>query len=512
MKTNAYIYARVSTAEQQKEGFSIQAQLKMLRGYAKKNGFSVVREFVDSETARSTGRTGFNEMLVLLAKKNGCKTILVEKTDRLTRNMKDYLALDLEKTGLEIHFVREGKVMSRHSSPTEFFMQDIEIAQAAYLSRNISSEAKKGMKAKAESGFYPSVAPLGYSNTANSNGIKIIAPDPLVSPMILKMFERYSRGSVPIHMIVQELFDAGVRSKRGNKIGVSTVHKMLSNPIYRGKFIWNGREYQGNHTPIVSAELWFNVQDVLLGRRVSKPKQRYEFSYTGLMQCSECGCAITAERRKNKYTYYHCTEFKGKHGDPYIRQEKLDMQFSHILKGLRIDDRIAKWIVDSVEAKTADKRKTLEETKARLVKQRDRLQRRSDVLYDDRLDGRIDVIVFDRKSAEIRREIELVDEKLSNLDSSYVNDLLSNTKGIIELSQKANRLFLTVSGSEKKQFLKKLLSNCTLDHGTVKPEFTYPLGVLFDTNTKWKASGALSSDLCAVHSYWHPGKESNSKT
>lgn len=60
-------------------------------------------------------------MLVLLGKKNGCNIILVEKTDRLTRNMTDYLALDIEKTGLEIHFVREGKVMSRHSSPTEFF-------------------------------------------------------------------------------------------------------------------------------------------------------------------------------------------------------------------------------------------------------------------------------------------------------------------------------------------------------------------------------------------------------
>lgn len=104
----------------------------------------------------------------------------------------------------------------------------------------------------------------------------------------------------------------------------------------------------------------------------------------------------------------------------------------------------------------------------------------------------------------------VVDEKLSNLDSSYVNDLLSNTKGIIELSQKANRLFLRTSGSEKKQFLKKLLSNCTLDHGTVKPEFQYPLGMLFDANAKWKASGALSSDLCAVHSFWYPKANSNS--
>lgn len=418
--------------------------------------------------------------------------------------MTDYLALDIEKTCLEIHFVREGKMMSRNSSPTEFFMQDIEIAQAAYLSRNISSEARKGMRAKAESGYYPSVAPLGYLNTANSNGVKVIVPDTVVAPMILRMFERYSTGSVPIKTVVEELFEAGVRSKRGKKIGASTIHKMLGNPIYRGKFVWNGIEYKGKHAPIVSVELWFKVQDVLLGRGVSKPKQRYEFPYTGLMECVDCGCAITAERQKDKYNYYRCTGFKGTHGTPYTREEKLDMQFSHILRGLRIDEPIAHWIVDSVAATTADKRKTLKETRARLVKQRERLQRRSEVLYDDRLDGRIDIILFDRKSAEIRREIELVDEKLTNLDSPNLKDALSNTKGIIELAQKANRLFLRVSGREKKEFLKKLLSNCVLDHGTVKPEFHYPLGVLFDTNSKWKASGAVCSDLCAMHSFWHP--------
>ncbi|MCK5133971.1 MAG: hypothetical protein KAR40_17710, partial [Candidatus Sabulitectum sp.] len=46
--------------------------------------------------------------------------------------------------------------------------------------------------------------------------------------------------------------------------------------------------------------------------------------------------------------------------------------------------------------------------------------------------------------------------------------------------------------------------NCTLERGTVKPEFAYPLGMLFDTNAKWEASGAVSSDLSAVHSLWHP--------
>ena len=48
----AIAYARVSTKEQEKEGFSIDAQKKLLSGYARTNGLIVAKEFVDVETAK----------------------------------------------------------------------------------------------------------------------------------------------------------------------------------------------------------------------------------------------------------------------------------------------------------------------------------------------------------------------------------------------------------------------------------------------------------------------------
>jgi DNA invertase Pin-like site-specific DNA recombinase len=57
------INARVSSRERQQEGYSIDAQLKSLRTYAKKSGFDVVREFIDIESAKSTGRKPFGEMI-----------------------------------------------------------------------------------------------------------------------------------------------------------------------------------------------------------------------------------------------------------------------------------------------------------------------------------------------------------------------------------------------------------------------------------------------------------------
>ena len=58
----AVIYARVSSKEQEKEGFSIPAQLKLLKDYAAVHGFAVAQEYVDVETAKQTGRAAFGEM------------------------------------------------------------------------------------------------------------------------------------------------------------------------------------------------------------------------------------------------------------------------------------------------------------------------------------------------------------------------------------------------------------------------------------------------------------------
>ena len=62
-KPKAVIYARVSSKEQEREGFSIPAQLKLLKEYAKTHAFEIVREFIDSETAGHAGRKFFGEMV-----------------------------------------------------------------------------------------------------------------------------------------------------------------------------------------------------------------------------------------------------------------------------------------------------------------------------------------------------------------------------------------------------------------------------------------------------------------
>ena len=82
-RTQAVVYARVSSKEQEREGFSIPAQLKLLKEYAAAQGLSIAQEYVDVETAKQTGRTAFSEMVASLKAHPAVRVMLVEKTDRL---------------------------------------------------------------------------------------------------------------------------------------------------------------------------------------------------------------------------------------------------------------------------------------------------------------------------------------------------------------------------------------------------------------------------------------------
>src|SRR5207302_8010060 len=103
------IYARVSSKDQEKEGFSIPAQLKLLREYAIKNGIKILHEFIDVETAKTAGRKEFGRMVAFFEKNALCRVVIVEKTDRLYRNFHD--CVTLEDLGVEIHLPKEEQVL-----------------------------------------------------------------------------------------------------------------------------------------------------------------------------------------------------------------------------------------------------------------------------------------------------------------------------------------------------------------------------------------------------------------
>src|SRR5215831_18376019 len=157
------LYARVSSKDQEKGGYSIPAQQRLLRDYALQHGLVIVEEFIDVETAKRSGRTAFTAMLEYLNKHRAtCRTILVEKTDRLYRNLKDWTTMD--DLGTTIHLVKEGRIIGPDSRSSDHLTHGINVLMARNYILNLGEETRKGMTEKARAGIYPSYAPVGYRN------------------------------------------------------------------------------------------------------------------------------------------------------------------------------------------------------------------------------------------------------------------------------------------------------------------------------------------------------------
>jgi site-specific DNA recombinase len=507
-RRQAVVYARVSSKEQEKEGFSIPAQLKLLREYAAAQEFTITQEYVDVETAKQTGRSAFGEMVAYLKAHPAIRVLLVEKTDRLYRNLKDWVTVD--ELEVEIHFPKEGVVLSRDSRSSEKFMHGIKVLMAKNYIDNLSEEARKGMQEKAEQGIWPTVAPLGYRNVAGPDGRKIIEPDPESAPLIAHLFEWYANGSLSLKEAAQKARAAGlVFRKSGAPVPASTVHSTLRNRLYTGDFEWNGHVYLGKHQPLVTRELWERVQGVLDGRHAKKHRRvKHDFAFSGLIACGHCGCSIVGEIKKQRYVYYHCTGYKGRCEEPYVREEVIEQRFTDLLGRLKFDDEVLEWVREALDASHADEVREHEDAIKRLRAECDRLQNRIHAMYVDKLDGKVDDAFFERMSGEWRAEQDRCQreiERHQTADQSYLEEGVR----ILELARNAQRLFEKQEPREKRRLLNFLVSNCSWKSGELTTVLHQPFDLLAETIGIAAQKADDGRHNLTKSEIWLPGTDSN---
>jgi DNA invertase Pin-like site-specific DNA recombinase len=306
----AVSYARVSSKEQEL-GFSLESQVNTYTGYAASNAFLIVKEFKFSESAKQQGRKHFNEMLDFLRRNRDVRVVLVEKTDRLSRNLHDFVMVEdlVEELGIEIHLIKEGQVLRKASKSQDRLVQGIFALLARNYIQNMQEEILKGQLVKAEKGQYPGRAMFGYSHDRET---RTIVAHPTRTGVVKLIFELYSTGQYSADTLRKEII-----KQTGEKISKSRLHEILKSRFYLGFFTWRGREYQGIHPPLVDSITFKRVQDIISGRNGIKDKTRkHHFPFSGMLTCAADGCAITAEIAKQRYVYYRCSYGRGKHKFP----------------------------------------------------------------------------------------------------------------------------------------------------------------------------------------------------
>jgi len=249
MTTNkplAAIYIRVSTEEQAKHGFSLDAQEESLKNYASALGYEIFKIYRDEgKSAKDLKRP---EMLQLLedAEKRKFQSIFIYKLDRFSRSLKDLiLTMDkLKEWGIDFVSLQDKIETTSASGKLMFHI----ISAFAEFERNIIGDRTKfGMERKAKQGGFITKAPKGY-NLVNK---ELIIKDQ-EAEQVKKIFEEFLNSDISL-----------TRLAKKHSMTTSGIKKLLKNTTYLGKVKFAGQESKGQHKPLIEEELFNKVQDKL---------------------------------------------------------------------------------------------------------------------------------------------------------------------------------------------------------------------------------------------------------
>ena len=474
MNKKAVIYARVSTEMQEREGFSIPAQLDFLREFAKKHNIEIVKEYSEAQSAKAKGREKFNEMINFLNKSKDVKSILVEKTDRLYRNLTDYVKIG--EDDFDIYLVKENTVISKNASSHDKFIHGIKVLIAKNFIDNLREETQKGRKRKIEEGYFIGQVPYGYKKLDKN----ITVPDEDKSKFVQRAFELYAKGDLSLKALRDRLYQEGyIYQKSSSKITTGMLEKMLKNECYTGMLKYDKKLSLGKHKPLVSNTLFYKAQQAFKKDNKPKTRQGHNFLFSGQITCGNCGRAITSEIKKGKHIYYHCTGNYGKcqQRKTFIKEDALEAQFNNAIKEITLDDKLADYLNAILDETYKKMNLTTKERFDSIKRQVSTLKTNKNKLLDLYIDNCLDKETYKEKSFGYDCEIE----RLENILNQYKNkdkDIINKGTNIIELAKGFYSLYLKQDVEEKQKMLKTLFYNASLKDGKLSYTFNRPFNYL----------------------------------
>ncbi len=474
MKT--ILFCRVSSRDQEETGYSLPAQEKLLNEYSTiKNDFEISKIFAISESADGKKqRKTFNEMLEY-ARKHDVKVIICEKVDRLTRSLRDAVLINEwlnEDSERQVHFVKENCILDKNSKSNEKFIWNIKVSTSQYYIDNLSEEVKKGLKEKAEQGWYPSSHKRGYKTVGEAkHKTWVIDTSPESEALFIKKaFELYANNNYSPKQIRTVMFNEGWKQKNGKPVPISTIYFTLNDIFYCGKFIWRKKIFKGKHEPIISEELFERVSKKLKMKNHSK-YNKHDHLFRGIIFCEECGCSITAEIQKG-HTYYHCTHHRDCSQKKHTREETIDEQIYDILDEITATDtETLEVVAETLRSSHAEEIAYHNQVISGLNKRSQTLQERLDTLYIDKLAKRITLEKWGELDSKFRKEQEDTKQQIEGHKKKSLNyfELGAN---ILELSIKARERYKeNYLPDRKRRLLNIVFSNLTLKDGFVSKTY-----------------------------------------
>ncbi|MEX0937323.1 MAG: recombinase family protein [Pirellulales bacterium] len=476
---NVVIWARVSSREQ-REGYSIDAQLRVNRDRAQANGWHVVREFVVAESAkRGAERRAFNEMFAWVkanAKKEKIKAILSHKLDRVCRNMRDAVRLqELEDAcGVQLAFV-DNQFGPGAAGALSF---NVMAAVAQYYSDNLRSEVLKGMDEKVRQGWPTGHAPFGYINVEDRD--EPVQPHPEKSRTLVRMFELYATGGHTFQSLADQLQREGhVYRNSQPKFHRTALSYILNNRFYIGELHRNGQIFEGKYRRLIDRNTFDLCQDLLHGRnrRTGSPDLPLA---GGVFRCVYCGQSITGERIRRKlkgggireHIYYRCANNRPGEDHPRVRwkADELERAVVEDLATMRLaTPDLAAWFRTELHAAVADLTVYRRQQSKSLAKRKTELATMQDRLLNAYLAGTVEEVIYKAKSNELKAEAARAEETMAqfgDIDPAGAETAVA----LFDWTQNAAEIWRGSNNRVRREILDAVCLNRTL--GDVKLDAT----------------------------------------
>lgn len=485
-ENQAVVYIRVSS-EEQVENYSLSTQEDICIKEAARRKLNIVQVFREEGKSAKTikGRPTLIQMLEYCRKnKKDIDYVIVYRLDRISRQTSDYLIIRKKLAESEVSLISATEPTG--NSPTEKFVETM-LAGFAQMDNDVRGErSKNGLRARFLSGLPTSLAPFGY---LNENGY--VVKDPKTFDALKNAWDLMATGTKSLREMAKILCNQGVkvsyRSGKEFKVKPQTIQRMFRNKFYTGKLVSKkySQEVQGQHVPMITEELFYQVQAILDGRNVniSKPlakknRDNPEFPLRRLVKCT-CGQSLTAgwsKGKKQRYAYYFCQKWcSASHSIP---MEEIEKETTKLLTGVeptsKALDLISIYLRKTYYKRVATLQKRREQADDELKKSYETRQ----TLIDKNLSGIYSDNIF-------REQNSLLEEKIARIQMTKNDDLI--TKYNIEdvalfIQEKFKDLAKTYTDSDLQQ---KRMILCSI----------FPSGLV------WNYPGYLNTPISACFQF-----------
>ncbi len=449
----AIIYYRVSTEEQARHGISLEQQKNNCLAYAKQNNIDIVKSFHDDGvSAKTADRPGLQDMLTYCTRNyKQLDNVIIYKIDRLSRNVDDYSNISMLLVKLDIQLISTTESIDK--TPTGKFIGNI-MAANAQLDNDIRSERVSScMRERLKSGVWCWKAPLGYTNSRNDQGQKIIDIDIKKLKLIKWAFEEFAKGIYTLEEVRKKLNKKGLKTESGKEISFQLMSKMINNTFYYGLMYSqkNNEYWPGTHKTIVAENTFHKCQEILAkknGKTIYKTKRKTseDFPLRNFVLCKYCERPLTASystgRHGGKFPYYRCYNkecgqlcsiAKDKMEDSFVKyikditpKEEFFNAFEAVIKDVW-SKKSAELNSDNSIAKKAIEK--LSEEKLGLIKMKTK----------NLLDDEDFKVALDDIQVQITKlQMQSVDDEIENLDvNKVVSDVFIKVRSVSELWEKS---------------------------------------------------------------------------